>query len=97
MGLLISHLFGRRQRFSSPKAAGIPRKPPVTPLLQSDRIPNEVAPNPHEKAAMGPSAQVAQLVEHIHGKEGVTSSSLVLGLVAAFSVLIPFHFRCRAV
>jgi hypothetical protein len=27
-----------------------------------------------------PSAQVAQLVEHFHGKEGVTSSSLVLGL-----------------
>ena len=25
-------------------------------------------------------AQVAQLVEHFHGKEGVTSSSLVLGL-----------------
>ena len=24
-------------------------------------------------------AQVAQLVEHFHGKEGVTSSSLVLG------------------
>jgi hypothetical protein len=29
-------------------------------------------------------AQVAQLVEHFHGKEGVTSSSLVLGLTWRF-------------
>ncbi len=30
---------------------------------------------------IGLLAQVAQLVEHFHGKEGVTSSSLVLGFV----------------